>query len=119
MGVGVLSLAFCPKILYSFSLHSAGVRRPPALLCADRDISPELSSYEVALLEPLHDLKNLIARVFEELPDAAAEEPSLKQIIKEKLDILNGGLLCRVNSQHKLQIPDNIWRVDIVQLSFI
>ena len=95
------------------------MRRPPALLCADRDISPELSSCEVALLEPLHDLKNLIARVFEELPDAAAEEPSLKQIIKEKLDILNGGLLCRVNSQLKVQIADTIWCVDIVQLSFL
>lgn len=38
----------------------SGIRRPPALLCGEGEV--DLQRYEVAQLEPLHDLKTTIGR---------------------------------------------------------
>ena len=38
----------------------AGIKRPPALLSSDTNI--DLENYEVAHLEPLHDLKTMIGK---------------------------------------------------------
>lgn len=40
----------------------AGIRRPPALLCGEQEI--DLTHYEVAQLEPLHDLKSIIGKYY-------------------------------------------------------
>lgn len=68
--------------------YFTGARRPLALLCPDRENCPFLANYEICLVEPLHDLKNLISRIFEELPNCT-ENPLLKTVIKEKLDVMN------------------------------
>ena len=48
-------------------------------------ITPEdcdIKLYEVALCDPLHDLKNLISRIFEELP-YQVDNPELKKDISD------------------------------------
>lgn len=62
-----------------------GVKRPPALLCTEEDSMDLLLSYEIALTEPLHDFKNVINRVLDELPYATSD----KHIRASLLDILN------------------------------
>ena len=65
----------------------SGVKRPPALLCGDRE--DLIEDYEIALIEPLHDLKNIINRVFDELPKVITEE-SLLAAVNEFLSIVKG-----------------------------
>jgi hypothetical protein len=59
-----------------------GVRRMPALLTAERQVAGLLDSYEVVMCEPLHDLKNVISAILEELPHQI-EERSLKRKVTE------------------------------------
>lgn len=63
-----------------------GIKRPAALLCTGRDPS-EIEEYEIGLIEPLHDIKNIINRIFDELPHAVTE-PELKSTIQNSLDLL-------------------------------
>ena len=65
-----------------------GVKRPPALLCTGRS-EDVIADYEDAMTEPLHDFKNVINHVFEELPHAV-KECRLNTTIREALDILKG-----------------------------
>ena len=65
----------------------SGVKRPPALLCGDRE--DLIDGYEIALIEPLEDLKNLINRVFDKHPKVITEE-SLLAAVNEFLSILKG-----------------------------
>ena len=67
-------------------LCSIGIKRPAALLCSGRD-QAAIADYEIGLVEPLHDIKNIINRIFEDLPHAVSE-PELKQTIKTSLELL-------------------------------
>ena len=57
------------------------------MLCGDRE--DLIEDYEIALVEPLHDLKNIINRVFDELPKVITEE-SLLAAVNEFLSIVKG-----------------------------
>ena len=61
------------------------------LLVADESLVEE---YEVAMVEPLHDLKNVINRIFDELPHAV-KDPQLKAAIKDLISTL--GSKCNEN----------------------
>lgn len=64
-----------------------GVKRPAALHTTGE--FRQLEAYEVLMVEPLHDLKNVINRIFDELPHAVTE-PALKQDITNTISILRG-----------------------------
>lgn len=40
----------------------SGIKRPPALMCGTQSIPAVITCYEIAQLEPLHDLKTMIGR---------------------------------------------------------
>lgn len=84
----------------SVNILYLGVRRPLALLCPNAESCPYLANYEICQVEPLHDLKNVISRLFEELP-SCAEDLLLKSVIKEKLDAMNGMRL-NMCEQHRV-----------------
>ena len=75
-------------------LHNCGVigiKRPPALMCSTTN-PDNLECYEISMIEPLHDLKNVINRVFSELPHAVSEQ-ELSKTIKTAIELLRGKLL--------------------------
>ena len=61
-----------------------GIKRPAALLCSGRD-QVAIADYEIGLVEPLHDIKN-INRIFEDLLHAVSE-PELKETIRTSLEL--------------------------------
>lgn len=61
------------------SWEISGIRRPPALWCSEHIF--DLPCYEVVQTEPLHDFKNTINRVLEELPHAI-KQPDLRKEIE-------------------------------------
>ena len=68
------------------NLFFPGIKRPPALLCTD-DYATNLQDYEICLIEPLHDIKNVINRLFGELPHGIQEQRLREAITKAKLDL--------------------------------
>lgn len=76
-----------------------GVKRPAALLTTG-DVTL-LPTYEIMMVEPLHDLKNVINRVFEELPYSVSEPP-LKQRITGAIELLKGESI--VSNYMRLQL---------------
>ena len=46
----------------SLNVHLSGIKRPPALLCTEMTL--DLDNYDVASLEPLHDLKTIIGKCY-------------------------------------------------------
>ena len=60
------------------------------MLCSDVPNQPNISEYEVCTTEPLHDLKNVINRIMDELPYLATEVPELHIVINDTLTILQG-----------------------------
>ena len=70
-----------------------GIRKPLALMCTNSDNMPDLSQYEICTVEPLHDFKNLINRVMDELPHLAPDVPELHNAINETLTALAGTYL--------------------------
>lgn len=69
----------------------AGIKRPAALLTGQVEIPSSLTDYEIMMVEPLHDLKNVINRIFNELPHAISD-PALKSSLTDALTILKGKL---------------------------
>ena len=72
--------------LKSLNLTSfiTGIKRFPALQCSTMQ-NVDLLDYEIALMEPLHDFKNVINRIIQELPETAANEPALRKVISDTL----------------------------------
>ena len=73
-----------------------GIRRPAALWCVGEDSQLDLPEYEVALVEPLHDFKNIINRVLCELPHMATET-ALQNALTEIVDVIRGNYPHGVN----------------------
>lgn len=68
------------------------MRRAPALLCTDEVC--QLESYECLMVEPLHDIKNVVNRIFDGLclviPD---DDGDLKNEVIATIAAIKGGLL--------------------------
>ena len=65
-----------------------GIKRPQALQTVEGENS-NLDSYEICLVEPLHDIKNVVNRLFGELPHNINNNTLREAIVKAKKD-LNG-----------------------------
>ena len=60
-----------PELELQLKEHMRGISRVPALLCHQQNVSPDqcnLGTYEVLATESLHDLKNHIKHIWDELP---------------------------------------------------
>lgn len=65
-----------------------GAKRPPALHCTSAE-PVNAEHYEICMIEPLHDLKNLINRIMSELPHAI-RDTQLKELVEDNLSLLGG-----------------------------
>lgn len=70
-------------------MSHSGVRRPAALWCVDENEQLDIPDYEIALIEPLHDFKNVINRVLAEVPHSV-EDPQIKKELTNILNSLRG-----------------------------
>ena len=72
---------------------------PPPLFIDGADESL-VEEYEVAMVEPLHDLKYVINRIFDELPHAV-KDPQLKATMKDLISAMKTGYTIdgRINSE--------------------
>ncbi|KAF6036963.1 hypothetical protein EB796_004717 [Bugula neritina] len=66
------------------NVNLKGIKGPPALLCSRLENQADISQYEIALMEPLHDFKNVINRVLKNLP-RSTEEKELKVMLTKLL----------------------------------
>ena len=76
-----------------------GIGRTPALFIyvADESLVEE---YKESMVEPLHDPKNVINRIFDELPHAV-KDPQLKATMKDLISAMKAGYTIngRINSE--------------------
>ena len=80
-----------------------GIQRPAALWCVGEDNQLDFPDYEVALVEPLHDFKNIVNRVLCELPHMATET-ALQNALTEIVDVIRGSYPHGVNRSLSLQV---------------
>lgn len=75
-------------------IHLSGLQRIPSMCFSNPLISLEKSSmktYEVSLVEPLHDIKGHIKNVWELLPSHLT--PDLKNFFQDELEVILGTML--------------------------
>ena len=72
-----------------------GIKRPPALLCTTEDNQDSLADYEILCLEPLHDIKNIINNIFNELCNVI-EDQDLKNSVEQHINVLKGKYIAMV-----------------------
>ena len=72
-----------------------GIKRPPALLCTTEDNQDSLADYEILCLEPLHEIKNIINNIFNELCNVI-EDQDLKNSVEQHINVLKGKYIAMV-----------------------
>ena len=110
----------------NFYGHSVlGVTRLPALLtCGDTLSEIGCSDYEISLCEPLHDLKNTISTILDEMP-AVIEDQRLQTAIRDFCKQLTGKLTNytlpypAMHAQTKIWISSTLKTNGIVKLRHI